>query len=67
MRDDEKEIEDTYYTKNTNYQTIKDFEMTNKELEEIKKEQKKERDDLNNKFRTLEHQIKILTEMKKTK
>ena len=41
--------------------------MTNKELEEIKKEQKKERDDLNIKFRTLEHQIKILTEMKKTK
>ena len=67
MRDDEKENEDTYYTKNTNYQTIKDFEMTNKELEEIKKEQKKERDDLNIKFRTLEHQIKILTEMKKTK
>jgi hypothetical protein len=41
--------------------------MTNKELEKIKKEQRKEREDYNIKFRTLEEKVKNLIEMKKNK
>ena len=61
----EKESDEILYSNPTTYyQTLKDFENTSKELEKIKKKQKIERDNLNDRFNKLENQVKILKRKK---
>ena len=61
----EKESEEMLYSNPTTYyQTLKDFENTTKELEKMKKEQKIERDNLNDRFTKLENQVKVLKRKK---
>ena len=68
MKYDDKENEFYYSKSATNYQTLKDFENTNKEIEKIKKEQQNDRDKLNIIVKNLEEQVYNLTKTKfKTK
>ena len=68
MKYDDKENEFYYSKSATNYQTLKDFENTNKEIEKIKKEQQNDRDKLNIIVKKLEEQVYNLTKTKfKTK
>ncbi len=68
MKYDDKENEFYYSKSATNYQTLKDFENTNKEIEKIKKEQQNDRDKLNIIVKNLEEQVYNLTKNKfKTK
>ena len=52
--------EDNYDFINTNYQTLRDLEITSKELEKIKKEQNEEKKNYDDRFKQIEEQVNNL-------